>query len=335
MDRPLRPSGKRKTPAYPGPLFALIAACVAFFSSAGEVCAQRPEVDDETLTKLRELHYREQEHVRLVQLPVVVTNRHGRTVRGLVADDFKLFEDWIPQTVRYISTEATEPISVAFLLDLSGSMRQPGKLDEAKLAIRRFVDALRPEDRFGLIGFADDQVTWITEFTSDRDQFVARLDDQRAYGQTALYDAIAATPELVDDGTEGRKAIVLITDGVDNASTMNTLRAVQLARSVDVPIYAIGLSSLPPKTLAKGSVETVHRTLELFSRETGGRLFSVHRSGELAEAVRLVEDELRSVYLIGYFPTRTRWDDTFRRIKLEVTKRGAEVRTRQGYYARP
>jgi Ca-activated chloride channel family protein len=303
--------------------------------AGGMTLGQAPRADDETPAKLPEPRLQERESVRLVVLPVFASDRHGRAVKDLKPEEFELFEDWVPQEVRYLSAEASEPISVAFLLDLSGSMRQTGKLDEAKVAIRGFVKALRVDDRFGLIGFADDQVTWITEFTSDRKRFLERLEVQRAYGQTALYDAVAATPGMVDSGTTGRKAIVLITDGVDNASTMSTFQALQLARSVDVPIYPIGLSSLPPKLLARGSKQTVHRILELFAEETGGRLFTVFRPGELKAAAGKVERELRTAYMIGYYPTRQRWDGSFRRIKLICTRRGVHVRTRRGYYSRP
>ena len=118
--------------------------------------------------------------------------------------------------IRYFRTENQEPVSIAFLLDLTGSMRHVGKLDEAKAAIQVFVDALHPEDRFGLVGFADEQVSWITDFTNERDNFLLRLSVQEGYGQTALFDALGATPRLVDERIGGRRAIVLITDGDDN-----------------------------------------------------------------------------------------------------------------------
>ena len=109
-------------------------------------------------------------------------------------------------------------------------MKLGDRLGQARQAIRFFVEALDPGDRMGLICFADDQVTWVTEFTSDRTRFLQRLDVQQAVGRTALYDALAASPHLVDDEIQGRKAIVLITDGLDNASQLPTLRAVWLNR---------------------------------------------------------------------------------------------------------
>jgi Ca-activated chloride channel family protein len=214
-------------------------------------------------------------------------------------------------------------------------MRMVGKLDEAKEAIRVMVGSLDSGDRFGLIGFADDQVTWITDFTTDRERFLLRLEVQEAYGQTALFDAIAASPRLVDESIKGRKAIVLITDGIDNASELSVFDAIRLARSVNVPIYTIGFSSLVKKLLPKGSREGTHRLLQRFSAETGGVMFTVHDPDELKEAILSVQQDLRFQYLIGYSPTRQRWDGDFRRIKLETVRDGLLVRTRTGYYANP
>ena len=304
-------------------------------SNDPRIRGSRAPIDDAALDRLRALHHTEQAQVRLVLLPATVTDRRGRMVRGLAADDFRLFEDHIPQPIEVFSSTTAEPISIAFLLDLSGSMRQLGKLDEAKEAIRVFVGSLNPGDRVALIGFADDRVDWITDFTADRERFLARLDVQEAYGQTGLYDAVAATPRLVDERIKGRKAIVLITDGMDNASRMNTFKALQLAREVSVAIYTIGFSSLPRKLVPRGGTQPVLQVLELFSAETGGALFSVHDPDDLKETVAQISEELRSQYMIGYYPSRRLWDGAFRRVKLEPIRRGLEVRTRRGYYAVP
>jgi Ca-activated chloride channel family protein len=314
------------------PAVWLVAVLAMGSAAAEESEAPLSRMDIE---KLRELHYQEQEEVRLVQLPVVVTTRRGRVVQGLGPDDFELYEDYVPQEIRYFGTESDQRISVAFLLDVSGSMRQLGKLDEAKEAIRVFVSSFGAEDRFGLVCFADDQVAWVTEFTSDPERFLKRLEVQKAYGQTAIFDAIAATPRLVDERIKGRKAIVLISDGIDNASRMNIFEAIALARSVNVPIYTIGFSSIVDGVLPKGSREDKQRVLERFSEETGGLLFSVNDPDDLKEAVLKIQQELRFQYVIGYHPTRELWDGSFRRVKLEAVKNGLIVRTRAGYYADP
>jgi Ca-activated chloride channel family protein len=305
-------------------------------AAAGGPATQAPsEMDAEQLEKVLELHRVEQQEVRLVLLPAVVTTRKGRPVRGLEASDFRLYEDHVPHEIRYFQTEDEEPVSIAFLLDLSGSMRQVGKLDEAKEAIRVFIDSLKLGDRFGLVGFADDQVAWITDFTDDRDDFLVRLRVQEAYGQTALFDALAATPKLVDERIRGRKAIVLITDGYDNASKLNTFKSMNLARAVGVPIYTVAFSTLAERLKPKGSISPGMAVLRRFSNETGGRLFSVADPDELKEAVLEIQEELRFQYVIGYHSMREVWDGGFRRITVELDRKGFEIRTRRGYYATP
>lgn len=291
-------------------------------------------ISDERIEQLLALHHTETDNVRLVLLPVVVTNRKGRIIEGLELADFELLEDYVPQQIEHVYTEHETPISLAFLLDLSGSMLQAGKLEEAKQAIRVFVESLQKDDRFGLIGFADHQVTWITEWTADISNFKRRLDVQEAYGQTALYDAVAATPELVDSSIEGRKAIILITDGNDNASHLDTFRAVTLARSVSVPIYTIGFSSLTSGVLPRGQTPKGLLAMARFSEETGGNLFVVHDPSDLKEAVLRIQSELRTQYIVTYRPTRQHWDGTFRRVKLTAGQKRV-VHTRSGYYALP
>ena len=327
---------RNRDPGYSRTIFfcwtlSLFALCAAI---APPSIAQAPsKMDPADLERVLELHRTEHEDVRLVLLPAVVTTRKGRPVKGLKAEDFRVLEDHVAHEIRYFGTEDREPVSIAFLLDVSGSMRQVGKLDEAKEAIRVFIDALHPGDRFGLIAFADDQVRWITEFTDDRERFLLRLSVQEAYGQTALFDALAATPGLVDAQTRGRKAIVLITDGHDNASKLNTFKAVQLARSVEVPIYTVAFTTfadrLDPGTSPGMSI------LKRFSMETGGRVFDVADPDDLKDSVLEIQAELRFQYVIGYHSMRRTWDGTFRRVTVELDRKGLEVRTRRGYYANP
>ena len=300
-------------------------------SSSG--VTRHPTVDDATIERLRALHYSESHQVRLVLLPTSVTDKKGRTIQGLDQEDFRLFENREKQEIRFFSSEAREPISIAFVLDVSGSMRQLEKLEHAKAAIRFFVDHLQPRDRFALICFADDQVAWVTEFTRDRERFLRRLMVQDGYGQTALNDAVAATPGLVDERTQGRRAIILITDGVDNYSRLTASEAVELARHVHVPIYAIGFLSVDAGMLPKGAVETNLEVLDYVSRETGGRLFTVHDPDELKDTVAEVEVELRHQYVLGYYPTWSSADGSFRYIRVETSKGSLRVRTRSGYYA--
>ena len=287
------------------------------------------------LAELEALSAVDSTQVQLVLLPATVVNRRGRPVTDLTVGDFRIREDRVEQQIRYFSVAAREPLSVAFLLDLSGSMRQAGKLDAAKQAILHFVEALRPTDQFALVGFADDQVSWITDFTSDHEAFSRRLSVQRGFGQTALYDAVAATPSLIDDKIDGRRAIVLITDGFDNASEMNLFSATRLARKVNVPIYTIGFSHMPARLLDRGELPQNLKVLRLFADQTGGQIHVVRSPSDLKEAAAEIDRELRAQYLIGYYPQASASELAYRRIHLETTRGGLTVRTRQGYYATP
>jgi Ca-activated chloride channel family protein len=294
------------------------------------------ELDDREIDRILELQHTEIETVRLVLLPVNVENRRGRLVRGLTRSDFQVWEDHVRQQIEYFSVEAQEPLAVAFLLDVSGSMRQLGKLEAAKEAVAYFVESLRPRDQFGLVCFADEQVAWVTEFTSDRERFLERLAVQEGYGQTALNDAVAETPRLVfADDIEKKKAIVLITDGVDNVSRLSAEEAIGAAQRVSVPIYTIGFSSIPRSVSGRGEVTYNVEVMRRFSEETGGALYVVRDPDELKEAAAQIDEELRYQYLIGYYPKRKLWDGTYRTVKLETRNRRHVVRTRKGYFAEP
>lgn len=294
------------------------------------------KLDNATVERLLRLQDQQEVAVRLVLLPTSVEDKKGRLVTGLKAADFTLTDERVPQQIKYFSVESSEPVAIAFVLDVSGSMRQSGKLDAAKEAVRFFVDQLRPQDRFALICFADEQVSWVTEFTSDRERFLERLMVQEGYGQTALNDAVAAIPQLVDEKEGGRKAIVLITDGVDNASRLTVEQSVVTARKVEVPIFTVGFSTLPWEDRKKSKDMGFNMAvLQLFADETGGALFVVQDPDELKEAVSRISTELRHQYLIGYSPGLARWDGKFRSVQLAARNGRYVVRTRKGYYANP
>jgi Ca-activated chloride channel homolog len=314
---------------------AVTTTSVVAGSTTGGVPAVRKKLDDATIERILKLQDEQQVAVHVVLVPASVEDRRGRFVTGLTAKDFTLKDESVPQKIKYFSVESDEPVSIAFLLDVSGSM-QTGKLDAAKEAIRHFVDQLRPHDRFALICFADEQVSWVTDFTSDRTRFLDRLMVQEGYGQTALNDAVASTPKLVDEATSGRKAIVLITDGVDTASRLTVHEAIKTARRVEVPIFTIGFSTLPWEDARKSRDLGLNMgMLRLFAEQTGGDLFVVRDPDEVKDAVVRISTELRYQYVIGYSPGLEEWDGRFRNIELQARNGRYLVRTRKGYYANP
>jgi Ca-activated chloride channel family protein len=271
--------------------------------------------------------------VRMVLLEASVTDRHGRVVRGLDERDFRLFEDQVRQDIAFFAAGSEEPLAVAFLLDVSGSMEF--RLASAKYAIRTLVHGLRPADRFALACFADERVAWATEFTQDREEFLERLEQLDAHGRSAIVDALAATPHLVDDRVATRKAIVLITDGTDNASRTPVAEAVEMARRVNVPVFTIAFLASDPAALPAGSIERRTASLEAVSDVTGGRVFAVHETADLAAALALLRDELSFQYLLGYYTEDQARPGEFQEIRLTLGNRSLHARTRSGYYTRP
>jgi Ca-activated chloride channel family protein len=310
-------------------LLALLAAIVLAVPCA---TAGEPEAQETKPEPVLDLRYAQVEKVQLVLIPANVTDGRGHPVAGLRIEDFRLTVDGEPRKIEFFATESNAPVALAFLLDLSGSMRQPGKLQPAKDAIRSFVDLLGRNDRFGLIGFADHQVTWITEFTGDAATFKKRLDVQEGFGQTALYDALAASPRLVEEGVQARKAMILFTDGLDNASAMTPLVAVQVARQVSVPIYPISFLQAPADLLSPENRDAL-LLLERFSRETGGKPFRIQRPEELRSAMASIQNDLRLQYVLGFQPAARTGSAAFKRIILETNRSRLHVRCRTGYYA--
>jgi Ca-activated chloride channel family protein len=311
-------------------------AMLAGLAGLAAASTTEKKLDDATIERILKIQEEQEVAVRLVLLPASVEDRKGRFVPGLTAKDFRLLDERIPQEIKYFSVESDEPVAIAFLLDVSGSMRQKGKLEAAKEAVRHFVDQLRPQDRFALICFADEQVSWVTEFTADRERFLERLLVQEGYGQTALNDAVAAAPKLVDESNVGRRAIVLITDGVDNASRLTSEQAVEIARRVEVPIYTVGFTSRPWEDEKKGADLGLNMAvLRMFAEQTGGEVFLVRDPDDMKESVARISTEMRYQYLIGYHPGLQSWDGKFRSVELIAGTGKYAVRTRKGYYANP
>lgn len=281
--------------------------------------------------------YVETLEVRLVLLQATVLNRRGEVVRDLKPSDFRLEENGVAQTITAFGTSEDQPLQVAFLLDVSGSMGVRDKLDRARLAIHRFVSRLHPDDHVALLIFADGDVVVKKGLTRDRAEFFEVLRSLDAWGQTALRDALAAAPSILAGAGPGRQAIVMLTDGVDNASTMTVFEAIRTARETPVPVYVLALSDVSAERRKvkrdKEAGRTFFEVLSEFGEETGGDMIPVFQDGELDDAVAFVEERLRAQYIIGYRPTSDPTTPGFREIKLATRDERLNVLTRTGYYA--
>jgi Ca-activated chloride channel homolog len=236
--------------------------------------------------------------------------------------DLALEEDGVKQTIIDFYVEK-RPVSLAVILDSSGSM-QPA-MDKVHLAASRFVDTLASGDRALVIDF-DEKVYLLQDLTNDKDQLRRAITSTSALGGTALYDALYASFRKLR-GIEGRKAIILLTDGDDTSSKFSFKRVLDEAKISDVIIFPIGLGT----TILDVDLRHILKSL---ADETGGRAYFPSKVEELEGVYKEISDELKSQYYITYEPTNTVWDGRWRKIKLVgAPGKELEIRTRTGYYA--
>lgn len=265
--------------------------------------------------------YIEQIEVNLVELPVSVTDAAGTPIGGLVEKNFTVLENGKPQKITNFHYASNLPISVGVLLDHSGSMEK--RIEEAKSAAVEFAKSIiKKDDRAFIAGFASDP-TRNAPFVSDLSILEAQVNAMpKPAGGTSLYDAIV-TGLYRFRGLQGRKALIVITDGEDTTSRLSWDDMMGYARASRVPLYFIGvgfgfggLSGGPIKTLAA---------------ETGGVAYFIRNVNQLKETYAQLEQELRSQYLISYHTETTKNDQAYRSIEVKVDRPDAKVRTIRGF----
>src|SRR5207249_2934294 len=209
------------------------------------------------------------------------------------------------------------------LLDSSGSMQ--GRMEKVHLAADKFVESLQPDDQALVIDF-DEKVFLLQDFTHDSKLLKEAIDSTYAEGGTALYDALYAAFRKLKEH-QGRKAIVILSDGEDTNSKFSFQRVLEAAKTNEVIIYSIGLG------VSILDVAT-HSVLKQLAEETGGRAFFPGRAEELTGVYDQIAEELRSQYYLTYSPSNEDWNGKWRKLRLAAPKRKeVEIRTRRGYYA--
>lgn len=247
-----------------------------------------------------------------------------RMITGLTRDDFEVYEDGVRQEIRDFEGETGLPLTVAVAIDSSGSVREE-VLFEQEAAVDFFYSTMQAgRDRGMLVAF-DSGVDILHEFT-DRPEELAESVRVRAGGGTALYDAMTvAIRDGIAQQPEGRRVLIVITDGDDNASRVSLTETLELAQRNGVAIYAI---STDPRGEERGE-----RTLKRFARDTGGRAFFPFREEDLAVNFQDISEELRAQYALSYVPTNPARDGTYREIEIRPLDDDYEVRARPGYFA--
>ena len=289
-----------------------------------------------------------QVEVNLVNILATVRDKHGALINNLSKDDFILTEDGKPQQIKYFARETDLPLTLGLLVDVSAS--QTNLIDiEREAAYQFFSEVLRKKDLAFLISFGED-AELLQDFTGSPRLLQAGLNQLRVnsgvsgihpgpvptVGQprgTVLYDAVylAATDRLTHE--VGRKAIVLITDGIDQGSRLKLEEAVRAAQQADAVIYSIYYVD-PSAYYGHGYFGGVSDSyLKKMSEETGGRVFRVDKKHPLTEAFTELQAELRSQYAITYTPTNEKRDGSFRRVDLRTRDHNLKVQARKGYYA--
>jgi len=266
--------------------------------------------------------YFERLDVQFVELYASVTGDGGRPLLDLGRQDFAVWEDGERQEIRRFEYVRDLPIHAALLIDTSASMEE--SLSQVAKAAGTFLEeAIEPKDRVTLMGF-DSRPRVETRFTNDVSELAGALARLRSGGGTAIYDSLVYALHYFD-GVKGPKVLLLLSDGKDEASHFDLDGALAVAHRIGVTVYVIGLRELARDKTAK---KLLHR----IARETGGRSFFIEDTAELPAIYQAIQEDLRSQYFIAYQSTSDKDPAELRLIRVEVDRRGAEVRTLNGYY---
>jgi VWFA-related protein len=268
--------------------------------------------------------------VNEVNVLFIATDKHGKFVRDLTQDDFRILDDHKPpQAIVNFKRETDLPLDLGLLIDVSGSVNS--RFDfEQNAAISFLQRILRPGfDKSFIVGF-NNQSHLTQDFTDNVQLLSASIHHLRNGGGTALYDAIyhAAKEKFLNDRPDHpvRKAIVLVSDGEDNQSEYSRAQAIEMAQRAEVIIYAISTDD-------SGLVMRGDRVLEQIAEATGGRAFFPFKMKDITHSFAAIEDELRSQYVVSYKPADFDADGRYRTIEISALKKDLQVRARKGYFA--
>ena len=288
--------------------------------------AQKPKDDQDVLTIGTDL----------VLLDVTVIDQNNRPVMDLAKDQFDVLEDKVPQKIEFFSREQA-PVSLVFVIDASGSMRP--KLDTVIKASVNLVKESKTGDEMAVIQFKD-QPELLEEFTSDINDVTDALQGIIASRQTAMLDALYLSADYASkEGKNRKKAVILVTDGLDNNSYYKFDEVVNHLREADVQIYFIGfVSDLSSDhgLFNRSEKDKAENLLNKLAADTGGKAFYPRELSDVHSIAQQISTDLRTQYSIGYYPTNNKRDGTFRTVKVGInggTSRRLVARTRAGYTA--
>jgi Ca-activated chloride channel homolog len=271
--------------------------------------------------------------VNLVSVSAVVRDGKGRVVRNLKRNDFEIFEKGKARPILEFKASDQGPISLAILFDVSGSMRMASNMEAGKRAVEFILSWVQPHaDEIALFTF-DRDLRQETPFTNDPAKVKTALDKMTAIGSTSLYDAIGDTAKKLGNRPSPRRAVVVITDGVDTSSTMKPSDVSGIASAIDVPVYVVAVVSpldhageeyaVVPETAVSGNLENL-------AHWTGGNLTLVSTPAHASLAARELITELRHQYLLAFEASK---ESGWYSLDVRTRRRELTVRARSGYFA--
>jgi len=262
--------------------------------------------------------YAESVDVDVIQVTATVTGEGGQFVKGLKKDEFRLYEDDVLQPISHFQAENI-PLEIIVAVDVSGSMTNA--MPVVKTAVKRFLSALRPEDRVTVLGFNDNVFT-LARPGVDLATRLKNIDRLAPWGGTALYDVILTGLEQLGRQS-GRRALVLFTDGEDLNSRVPLEVAERRLEASDVTVYPIGQGRAP-------KLQDLKTILERIARRSGGQAF-FEELDQLDAVFSAIIDELSNQYLLGFVPRGEGRDGKWHTLRVEIPKHDVKIRTRQGY----
>ncbi len=327
---------RKYIPFFVGGIFAAITSILCWTGIAQEVgpsIQPRPQPGSSAVGDRDRLAPDFRAKAELVLIPVTVTDGNDRLITGLGKENFKLYDNKVEIPITQFAQEDT-PVSIGIVFDCSGSMGP--KMEKARAAVAEFVRTANPEDEFSLVAF-NDRVRLMADFTSRPEEIENRLLFMRSGGETALLDAVYLMVERLEHAKNSRRAILIISDGGDNASRYTSREVKKRLRESEVQIYSIGI--FEPLGFRGRTPEEMMgpALLDAMATETGGRLFEVNDINELAGAAAEIGRALRNQYVLGFAPSGES-DGKYHRVQVKVPKikglPSLHATFRSGYYAR-
>jgi VWFA-related protein len=307
------------------PFVVLFALCVLVGSLAAQetVRTSQPATTQVPTDKIKV-------RVDLVNVLMTVTNKKNRLEIDLAKDDFRVFEDDKPQTIRYFSRETNLPLRIGVLVDTSSSIRDRLRFEQ-EAAIDFLNTTLRAGKDLAFVVAFDVQTQVVQDYTDNLEKLSEAIRSLLAGGVTTLYDAIyfsCREKMLIFPPPEPylRRVLIIISDGQDNQSEHTREEALAMAQRAEVTIFAIS-------TNATGLPERGDKVLRRLAEQTGGRAFFPFKASETAANFQEIARELRSQYSLAYISTNRTHDGTFRTIAIEPLQKGLQVRAKPGYFA--